>query len=146
MHGVDHDGVMNTETEPGEHEDRRVSVVGVANHPAGPRPAARRYIAVMDVNEFLARPLVARVATVGPSVRPVWFIWEEGAFWWLTGAYSRLEQIIAEDPRMALVVDTCVRPREVFSVTCRGSAETVALDRARAVRKLGKYLGPLELW
>ena len=29
-----------------------------------------------DVDEFLAQPLVARVATNGPTVRPVWFLWE----------------------------------------------------------------------
>ncbi|MFD0379838.1 pyridoxamine 5'-phosphate oxidase family protein [Streptomyces sp. NPDC127112] len=75
----------------------------------------------MDVDEFLARPLVARVATQGPEVRPVWFLWEDGAFWWLTGSYSRMERILAADPRVALVVDTCeLADAEVLSVTCRG--------------------------
>ncbi|MDJ0385871.1 pyridoxamine 5'-phosphate oxidase family protein [Streptomyces sp. G-G2] len=97
----------------------------------------------MDVDEFLARPLVARVATQGPAVRPVWFLWEDGAFWWLTGAYSRMEQTLAADPRVALVVDTCdLTHAEVLSVTCRGTAQVVALDRPRAVRKLARYLGP----
>jgi hypothetical protein len=27
-----------------------------------------------DINNFLAQPLVARVATNGPTVRPVWFL------------------------------------------------------------------------
>jgi nitroimidazol reductase NimA-like FMN-containing flavoprotein (pyridoxamine 5'-phosphate oxidase superfamily) len=60
-----------------------------------------------DVDAFLMRPLVARVATTGPSVRPVWFCWEDGAFWWITGAYARLPEILARDPRVALVVDDC---------------------------------------
>ncbi len=30
-----------------------------------------------DVDAFLAQPLIARGATVGPTVRPVWYIWEE---------------------------------------------------------------------
>ena len=96
---------------------------------------------------FLAQPLVARVGTSGPDIRPVWFLWEGGAFWWLTGSYSRLEQLLAEDSRVALVIDTCdVSAGTVFSVTCRGVAEVVPLDRARAVRKLTRYLGPEDRW
>ncbi|GHA04301.1 hypothetical protein [Streptomyces purpurascens] len=34
-----------------------------------------------DVDAFLRRPLTARLATNGPTVRPVWFLWEEDAFW-----------------------------------------------------------------
>src|SRR5690348_15522230 len=37
-----------------------------------------------NLDDFLARPLVARVATHGPTVQPVWYIFEERAFWWLT--------------------------------------------------------------
>ncbi|BDH70866.1 pyridoxamine 5'-phosphate oxidase family protein [Streptomyces sp. PLM4] len=100
-----------------------------------------------DVHDFLARPLVARVATAGPTVRPVWFLWEEGAFWWLTGAYARLGRRLAEDPAVALVVDSCdLATGQVLSVTCRGAAEVVPLDRARAVRKLTRYLGPEGGW
>jgi hypothetical protein len=29
-----------------------------------------------DVDEFLQQPLTARTATNGPTVRPVWFLWE----------------------------------------------------------------------
>ena len=51
-----------------------------------------------DVDDFLAQPLVARVATNGPDVRPVWFLWEDGAFWWLTGPWSRLAEHLRDDP------------------------------------------------
>jgi hypothetical protein len=52
-----------------------------------------------DVNEFLAKPLVARVATGDPlAVRPVWFLWEDGAFWWITGSWARLPQLLAVGP------------------------------------------------
>ncbi|GAA2570690.1 hypothetical protein GCM10010424_11970 [Streptomyces lienomycini] len=33
-----------------------------------------------DTDTFLRRPLTARLATGGPTVRPVWFLWEDGAF------------------------------------------------------------------
>lgn len=55
----------------------------------------------------IAVPLVARVATNGPTVRPVWFLWECGAFRWITGSYARLPGLLADDPRIALVIDTC---------------------------------------
>lgn len=95
-----------------------------------------------DVDAFLARPLVARVATSGPAVRPVWFLWEDGAFWWITGSHARLPELLVEDPRVALVVDTCdLNTLEVLQVTARGEAEVVPFDEARAKRKLVRYLG-----
>jgi nitroimidazol reductase NimA-like FMN-containing flavoprotein (pyridoxamine 5'-phosphate oxidase superfamily) len=97
----------------------------------------------MDVEAFLVRPLVARVAAAGPTVRPVWFVWEEGAFWWLTGSWSGLASVLAADPRVALVVDTCdLATGEVLQVTARGRAEVVPFDAERARRKLARYLGP----
>jgi len=84
-----------------------------------------------DLDAFLGRPLVARVAANGrhgPTVRPLWYLWEEGCFWWLTGSWSKLGGLLDVDPRVALVVDTCDLERgEVLQVTARGSA------RARAV-------------
>lgn len=95
-----------------------------------------------DVDAYLAAPLLARVATRGPTVRPVWFLWEQGAFWWITGSYSRLPRLLAEDPRVALVVDSCdLTTLEVLQVTARGDAEIVPFDLARARRKLVRYLG-----
>ena len=98
--------------------------------------------APFDLDSFLARPLVARVATNGPTVRPVWFLWEDGAFWWLSHARNRLARRLAVDPRVALVVDTCdLDTGRVLRVIAYGSAELLALDRERAWRKLSKYLG-----
>lgn len=96
-----------------------------------------------DVEGFLARPLVARLATVGPFVRPLWFLWEDGAFWWLTGPWSKLRDHLSIDPYVALVVDhTDVATGEVKIVTARGIAEVVEWDAERAMRKFTKYLGP----
>jgi nitroimidazol reductase NimA-like FMN-containing flavoprotein (pyridoxamine 5'-phosphate oxidase superfamily) len=97
---------------------------------------------VSTVDEFLGRPLVAHVATSGPTVRPVWFVWEDQAFWWLTGPWSALGRHLSRDPRVALVVDTCdLDTGEVLQVVASGSAEMMPLDRERARRKLAKYLG-----
>ena len=104
-----------------------------------------------DLEAFLARPLVARLATSGrrgPRVRPLWYLWEDGAFWWLTGPWSKLAQDLAEDPRVALVVDvTDIASGEVKGVTATGEAEIVLFDPERARRKLERYLGPDDaLW
>jgi nitroimidazol reductase NimA-like FMN-containing flavoprotein (pyridoxamine 5'-phosphate oxidase superfamily) len=98
-----------------------------------------------DLDRFLSRPLVARVATAGPTVRPVWYLWEERAFWWLTGGWSRLADIIERDPGVALVVDTCeLRTGEVQQVIARGTAEQLPFDADRARRWGQRYLGPDE--
>jgi len=63
-----------------------------------------------DLDAFLGQSLVARVATVGgtgPTVWPLWYLWEEHAFWWLTGGWPKLGQLLERDPRVALVADTC---------------------------------------
>ena len=95
-----------------------------------------------DVDRFLAAPLVAHVAAAGPTVRPVWFLWEDGAFWWLTGSWSRLPQLVADDPRVALVVDSCdLATGRTLQVTARGRVDLQPLDAERARRKLRRYLG-----
>ncbi|HXF57913.1 MAG TPA: pyridoxamine 5'-phosphate oxidase family protein, partial [Actinomycetota bacterium] len=40
-----------------------------------------------ELEEFLAQPRLAHVATLGPRglrVRPLWYLWREGAFWFTT--------------------------------------------------------------
>ena len=101
-----------------------------------------------DIDAVLREPLVARVATSGPTVRPVWFLWEEQAFWWLTGPWSSLERHLLSDPEVALVVDICdLGTGEVKQVRARGVAEVMPYDHERAYRKLSRYLGREEaLW
>lgn len=95
-----------------------------------------------DVDVFLRQPLTARIATDGPTVRPVWFLWEDGAFWVLTGPWARLFDRVAADPRVALVVDECdLATGLVRQVVARGRAELVPFDVARGRRKLVRYLG-----
>lgn len=110
------------------------------------------YGSSVDVDEFLDRPLVAHVAAIGPAgatVRPVWFLYEDGAFWWLTASsYSRLDEWLQLDPRVAVSVNTCdLVSGRVHAVTVTGQAAVVPFDAERAVRKLTKYLGPdQECW
>ncbi|MFG3530153.1 pyridoxamine 5'-phosphate oxidase family protein [Streptomyces sp. NPDC047917] len=94
----------------------------------------------MDV--FLSQPLTARIATDGPSVRPVWFLWEESAFWVLTGPWTKLFHRVSADAQIALVVDVCdIDTGLVRQVIARGRAELVPFDVPRGRRKLVRYLG-----
>lgn len=97
----------------------------------------------VDVDQVLTRPLTARVATNGPTIRPVWFLWEAQAFWWLTGSYSRLPERLMHDPEVALAVDTYdLSTGEVIQIIAYGPAEVRPFQPGLARRKLHKYLGP----
>ena len=95
-----------------------------------------------DVDEFLARPLTARVATDGPTVRPTWYLWEDGAFWILSGPWSALPGRVRARPRIALTVDVCeLGTGVVRQVVASGNAELLPFDVPRGRRKLVRYLG-----
>jgi pyridoxamine 5'-phosphate oxidase-like protein len=94
------------------------------------------------VDTFLARPLTARVATNGPTVRPTWYLWEDGAFWILTGPWAKLLDRARADPVIAVVVDECdLVSGLVRQVVARGAAEILTFDVPRGRRKLARYLG-----
>jgi hypothetical protein len=101
-----------------------------------------------NVDAYLEQPLVARVATAGragPTVRPIWYLWEEGAFWWLTGGWSSLPQLLDRDPRVALVIDSCdLSSGEVLQVSASGVAELRPFESERARRWGRRYFGPNE--
>ena len=101
-----------------------------------------------DVDAFLAEPLTARVATNGPTVRPTWYLWEDFAFWILTGPWARLPARVRTDPGLAITVDVWDAMTGVTKqVVARGSAEVLAFDVPRGRRLLSRYLGSdEELW
>jgi hypothetical protein len=98
-----------------------------------------------EVEAFLALPLTARVATNGPTIRPTWFLWEDGAFWILTGPWAKLLARVRTDPAIALVIDVCdTDTGRVQQVIARGDVEIAPFDVPRGRRKLRRYLGPDE--
>src|ERR1051326_8265144 len=94
------------------------------------------------VEEFRARPLTARVATNGPTVRPAWYMWEDGAFWLLTGPWARLMSRVRGDPAVAIVGDECdPATGAVRQVTARGQPGLLPFDVPRGRRNLARNLG-----
>jgi hypothetical protein len=98
--------------------------------------------AAFDVDEFLAQPLTARVATNGPTIRPTWYLWEDRAFWILSAPWAKLLSRVQADPAVAVVVDVCdTKTGLTRQVIARGDAEVVPFDVPRGRRKLYRYLG-----
>jgi len=101
--------------------------------------------ATFDVDAFLAEPLTARIATNGPTVRPIWYHWEEGCFWIMNGPWAKLFARVQTDPEVALIVDVCELDKgRVLQVMAHGAVEIVPFDIPRARRLLHRYLGPDE--
>ena len=95
-----------------------------------------------DVDNFLARPLTARLATARPAVRPVWYLWEASLFWILTGPWSQVPAEVSNNAEVALVIDTCdLATGECLQVVARGNGELLPFDEQRGQRKLERYLG-----
>jgi hypothetical protein len=106
----------------------------------------------VELDEFLARPLFAHLATAseaGARVSPVWFLWEEGVVWVIGSrqANSFLRRI-EDDPRCSMdMVDFDRVSGRVHHVGLRGEATVEPFDPERARRLLERYLGPnLETW
>ncbi len=99
-------------------------------------------MADFDLDAFLAQPLIARVATNGPTVRPTWYLWEDQAFWILSGPWAKLLDRVKADPFLAITVDVCdTATGLVRQVIAFGRAEVLPFDVARGHRKLSRYLG-----
>ena len=98
-----------------------------------------------DIDAFLAEPLQARVATNGPTVRPLWYQWEDGCFWILNGPWAKLYHRVLRDPEIALVIDVYeLDTGRVLQVMASGAVEVTPYDIPRARRMLHRYLGPDE--
>lgn len=95
-----------------------------------------------DVSAFLARPLTARLATEGPTVRPIWYLFEDEQFWFVTGPSPSLTGLLRAKPRIAVVVDVCdPHLGDIKYVHVRGRATVLPYDVDRGRRLISRYLG-----
>ncbi len=101
-----------------------------------------------DLDDFLARPLFCFLATTDddePRVSPLWFLWEDEAFWIVADTDKTYPDRIRRNPSVALaVVDFDASTGTVQHVGVRGRATVEPHDPARAKRLLRRYLGPDE--
>jgi hypothetical protein len=100
----------------------------------------------VELDEFLARPLFAHIATVvdgAPRDSPVWFLWEDEAIWIIASrATDTFPDRIEREPRCAIgIVDFDPARGLVQHVGFRGRATVEPFDAERAGRLLRRYLG-----
>ena len=110
---------------------------------AEPAPPA---MSKQEIDAFLARPLVARLATVRangtPQITPMWFLWENGVLYMSTRVKAAKVKHIRAHPRVAVVIDVMEAPFENESVTIEGPAEIRTTGVKEVVTKIyRKYLG-----
>jgi nitroimidazol reductase NimA-like FMN-containing flavoprotein (pyridoxamine 5'-phosphate oxidase superfamily) len=103
-----------------------------------------------DIDAFLAKPLMAHLATsspAGPSETPVWFLWEDGPLWMIASSSSSFPKRLGEQPRAAVgIVDFDLERGYLRHVGFRGTATIEPMDVERHKRLVGRYLGNEPQW
>jgi nitroimidazol reductase NimA-like FMN-containing flavoprotein (pyridoxamine 5'-phosphate oxidase superfamily) len=98
-----------------------------------------------EIDEFLAEPITGQLATNGPTIRPMWYQWEDGAFWIISGPWAKLLGRVQKDPEVALCIDVGdFESGQVKQVCVYGAVEIRDYDVELVRRMLHRYLGPDE--
>ncbi|MGE0680891.1 MAG: pyridoxamine 5'-phosphate oxidase family protein [Candidatus Binatia bacterium] len=113
--------------------------------PATPQPAPPS-MSTEELNAFLARPIIARIATVrangSPQLAPMWFLYEDGVMYMSTRTYAAKVKHMQKNPRVAVVVDEMVAPLKNKVVTIEGTVEVLTTGvKETTTRIYHKYAG-----
>jgi PPOX class probable F420-dependent enzyme len=97
-----------------------------------------------ELEAFLAQPYIADLATVrsngAPHVAPVWYLYEEGAFFITTRPHRAKVKHVQREPRVALSIHDPTPPYR--GVVVEGRAEIVDANAPELTRRLAiRYLG-----
>jgi PPOX class probable F420-dependent enzyme len=95
---------------------------------------------------FLARSLVAHLATVRPNgtpqVYPMWFLYEDGVLYMSTRTQAAKLRHIRHNPHVAVEIDVMEAPLKNKVVTITGSAEILTSGVVETTTKIyHKYMG-----
>jgi PPOX class probable F420-dependent enzyme len=85
-----------------------------------------------EMDAFLAEERLAHFSTVDargrPRVRPLWYLWRDGAFWFTTRlGHRHTGKDLEGEPRVAISVASDDRPYR--AVVVRGRAEVIGKDQ-----------------
>lgn len=124
----------------------------VTAHPAkDPSTADGPPMSPEAMDQFLARPLLARLATSEgdrPRVLPMWFWWDGASVWMETSPTFANFRILQRNPQAALTVDEALSGLAMRAVVMRGRVEIVEapLEQVTATvhRIHDRYLSPEE--
>ena len=105
----------------------------------------RRNLALSELADFLALPLVAVLATYrrdgGVLLSPVWHLWRDGGFDVVSAPDDIKVRHLRRDPRASILVYDNEPPYR--GVEIRTNAQLHEVDRADVVREIAiRYLGP----
>jgi PPOX class probable F420-dependent enzyme len=122
-----------------------VSTVQAEQKPAAARPAPPA-MSKDEMNAFLARPLIARIATVrpngSPQLVPMWFLYEDGVMYMSTRTYAAKVKHLKKNPRVAVVVDEMVAPMKNKVVMIEGTVDVLTTGVKETTTKIyHKYVG-----
>jgi PPOX class probable F420-dependent enzyme len=113
-------------------------------HPSkAPAPPA---MTPAEIPAFLARPLVAHLATVrangSPQLVPMWFLYENGVVYMSTRTTAAKLVHIRHNPHVAVEVDVMEAPLKNKVVTIDGRAEILTIGvKEITTRIYRKYMG-----
>jgi len=99
-----------------------------------------------EMQAFLARPIIARLATVRangtPQIVPMWFLYEDGVMYMSTRTYAAKVKHLQKNPRVAVVVDVMEAPLKNKVVTLEGTVEVQTTGVKEVTTKIyHKYMG-----
>jgi hypothetical protein len=105
-----------------------------------------------ELDEFLSRPLIARLATSRggqPRVLPMWFLWDGSVVWMETSPTFANARILRENPRAALVIDESLGGLRLRAAAMEGRVDVIdapVADVLGMVRRIyARYLSSDEL-
>ncbi|OQA11791.1 MAG: Pyridoxamine 5'-phosphate oxidase [Chloroflexi bacterium ADurb.Bin360] len=101
------------------------------------------------VDTFLARPLIARMATAGtdgrPHVVPVWYAWDGTALWISSFVSTRKIRQLRENSYLSVSVDVSGAGEKTSGVILEGAVELVTEPRELVAQQstwiYARYLG-----
>jgi PPOX class probable F420-dependent enzyme len=110
------------------------------------KPAKPAAMTPEEMKAFLARPLVARLATVRanhtPQIVPMWFLYENGVLYMSTRTNAAKLKHIRANPHVAVVIDVMEAPLKNKAVTIEGTAQLQTTGVKEIVTKIyQKYVG-----
>jgi nitroimidazol reductase NimA-like FMN-containing flavoprotein (pyridoxamine 5'-phosphate oxidase superfamily) len=81
-----------------------------------------------QVEAFLARPMIARLATSlddRPRILPMWYRWDGSALWMETSPTFRNYRIIKQNPRVAVAIDESLGGLHLRAILMGGRVEII---------------------
>jgi PPOX class probable F420-dependent enzyme len=100
-----------------------------------------------ELDEFLAQPHIAIVATASPGAvphaMPIWYLWRDGKVLFHTGESSKKMRNLRQNNRVTVVVDSKTAPYKVAVIegTTAALPGDAALAREIAIHYLGQAFG-----